>query len=180
LNDGYKDAAVEKNGKHEPAGPFRGGKYSVYEGGTRTPFITSWPGTIKAAESDQMVCTIDLAASLCALTGVEPKPGNCIDSQDVLGALLGKADAKGRASLVQQDNGSSGSLGYRKGQWKLVRLSKPNRRSKQPATENWQLFNLAADPSEKNDLSNEKPELIQTLIAELSGFESIQSEAADD
>ncbi|MFG0335495.1 MAG: sulfatase-like hydrolase/transferase, partial [Maioricimonas sp. JB049] len=43
LDDGYKDGAVEMLGDHTPAGPFSGGKYTVREGGTRTPFITRWP-----------------------------------------------------------------------------------------------------------------------------------------
>jgi MFS family permease len=42
LDDGYRDGAVERLGSHKPAGPFRGGKYSVFEGGTRTPFIARW------------------------------------------------------------------------------------------------------------------------------------------
>ena len=71
LDDGYKDDAIEKIGDHKPAGPYRGGKYNVFEGGTRTPFITRWIGRIPPGESDEMVCTIDLAASCAALAGVE-------------------------------------------------------------------------------------------------------------
>lgn len=46
LDDGYKDQAVERNqaAGHRPAGPFRGGKYSILEGGTRVGFIARWPG----------------------------------------------------------------------------------------------------------------------------------------
>ena len=44
LNDGYYDDAVEKNGNHTPAGVLRGGKYSLFEAGTRVPFITYWKG----------------------------------------------------------------------------------------------------------------------------------------
>ncbi|HAA49644.1 MAG TPA: arylsulfatase, partial [Planctomycetaceae bacterium] len=40
LDDGYKDGAIRQLGKHRPSGPFGGGKYSVLEGGTRTPLIT--------------------------------------------------------------------------------------------------------------------------------------------
>ena len=67
LDDGYQDGAITQLGKHTPAGRFRGGKYSIYEGGTRTPFITCWPGRIQPGVSDRMVCTVDLAASLAAL-----------------------------------------------------------------------------------------------------------------
>ena len=88
LDDGYKDGAVEKLGGHRPSGPFSGGKYSVLEGGTRTPFITRWKGRIKPRVSDEIVCTIDLAASFAALTGQTPAVNGCLDSFNVLDALL--------------------------------------------------------------------------------------------
>ena len=47
LNDGYYDDAVEKIGDHTPSGGLRGGKYSLFEAGTRVPFITYWKGKIK-------------------------------------------------------------------------------------------------------------------------------------
>ena len=47
LNDGYYDDAVEKLGDHTPAGQLRGGKYSLFEAGTRVPFITYWKGKTK-------------------------------------------------------------------------------------------------------------------------------------
>jgi arylsulfatase A-like enzyme len=70
LDDGYNDDAVSTNTAtgHQPSGIHRGGKYSVLEGGTRTPFITWWPGRIPAGQvSDEIVCSIDLVASLAAL-----------------------------------------------------------------------------------------------------------------
>ena len=48
VDDGYKDDAVAKLGSHAPSGPFRGGKYSHFEGGTRVPFIVRWPGARQA------------------------------------------------------------------------------------------------------------------------------------
>lgn len=78
LDDGYKDDAVEKLGSHLPAGPFSGGKYSVLEGGTRTPFITRWKGRIQPGVSDEMVCTIDLPASFAALTGASIPANACL------------------------------------------------------------------------------------------------------
>ncbi len=89
LDDGYQDGAVTQLGDHRPAGPYSGGKYSVLEGGTRTPFITRWKGRIPAGVSDQIVCTVDLAASLAELAAVSLPEDACLDSFDVLGALLG-------------------------------------------------------------------------------------------
>lgn len=173
LDDGYKDGAVEKLGTHKPAGPFSGGKYSVLEGGTRTPFITRWKGRIAPGISDQMVCTIDLAASMAALTGQPLADDACLDSLDVLGALLGEPGAKGRAALLQQDN-SGNNFGLRQGDWKLVR-QKPAGKSAAvvsltPHTEPHglnALYNLASDPGEQHDLSDEYPAQKKQMMAEL-------------
>ena len=119
LDDGYQDGAVTKLGKHQPAGPFRGGKYSIYEGGTRTPFITCWPGVIEPGVSEEMVCTIDLAASMAALIGQPLANGACRDSFNVLGALLGKPDARGRDHLIQQPNRGT-TMALRIGDWKVL------------------------------------------------------------
>jgi arylsulfatase A-like enzyme len=60
LNDGYYDDAVEKLGGHKPWGPLRGGKYSLFEAGTRVPFITYWKGTIEPASSGALISQIDI------------------------------------------------------------------------------------------------------------------------
>ena len=69
LNDGYYDEAVELCGDHRPAGPLRGGKYSMYDGGTRVPFIVSWPGAVDPGESDALVSQVDFLASFAATCG---------------------------------------------------------------------------------------------------------------
>jgi arylsulfatase A-like enzyme len=173
LDDGYKDGAIEKNGKHRAAGPYNGGKYSVLEGGTRTPFITRWKGRIPSGESDELVCTIDFAASLAALTGVELKRNACIDSFDVLSALLGENGARGRDHLVQQDNGRGGNYGLRVGNWKLQRHDSRTARNVKLRLVNtpvsrYQLFDLSSDPGEKNDVIAERPEVAERLTAQLS------------
>ncbi|MFZ9090993.1 MAG: sulfatase-like hydrolase/transferase, partial [Planctomycetaceae bacterium] len=174
MDDGYKDEALEKLGDHRAAGPFTGGKYSVYEGGTRTPFITSWKGRIQPQVSDEVVCTIDLAASLAALTGQTLPDDACLDSFDVLGALLGDRDARGRDHLVQQDNGRSGSYGLRVGEWKLQRHDRRSSRNQvvEKQLENtkvpkFQLFNLADDPAEKKNVIDQHPEVAEKLQQQL-------------
>lgn len=77
VDDGYQDQAVELLGDHRPWGPFRGGKYSAFEAGTRIPMILYWPGKIKAGNvSDALVSHIDLIASFASLlqTSLPGKP----------------------------------------------------------------------------------------------------------
>lgn len=174
LDDGYKDEAVEKNGDHRAAGPFAGGKYSVYEGGTRTPFITYWPGRIQPKTSDAVVCTIDLASSLASLTETKVPEDACLDSLSVLPALLGESN-EGRDHVVQQDNGNSGTWGLRVGDWKLQRHDRKSARNvkvEQQLTNQkvtrYQLFNLKEDPRERRNLLEEKPDVAERMIAKLT------------
>lgn len=173
LDDGYKDGAIEKNGGHKPAGPYSGGKYSVLEGGTRTPFITRWKGRIPVGKSDELVCTIDFAASFAAMTGVKLAGEACIDSFDVLGAMLGTGGAKGRDHLVQQDNGRGGNYGLRVGKWKLQRHDSKTARNVELRLVNtpvarYRLFDLSSDPAEKDNVIADHPEVAARLIAQLS------------
>ena len=175
LDDGYKDDAIEKIGKHRSGGIFSGGKYSVLEGGTRTPFITRWKGRVQPGVSDALVCTIDFAASLSALTGVALPRDACLDSIDVIDALLGKAGAKGRDHLVQQDNGRGGNYGLRVGDWKLQRHDSKRARNvvverqlANTAVPQYQLFDLASDPAEKTNVLAEHPAIAKRLKKQLA------------
>ncbi|WP_404309333.1 sulfatase family protein [Neorhodopirellula lusitana] len=168
LDDGYKDDAAEKLGEHKPSGPYHGGKYSVWEGGTRTPFITRMPGTIPVGVSDKMVCTIDMANSFATLVGQAIPQDACLDSLDVKDALLGDPNAKGRTSLVQQDNGSSGRYGFRKGKWKVVLYpQKKSYKSKadhsRTPKKEWTLYNLDQDPNETTDVSADHPDILEKM-----------------
>ena len=175
MDDGYKDFALEKLGDHRAAGPYTGGKYSVYEGGTRTPFITYWKGQIRPAVSDEIVCTIDLAGSLAALTRQSLPQNACVDSFNVLPALLGENGAKGRDHLVQQNNGNNGTYALRNGDWKLHRYDKKTARNvvveKQLANVKvppYMLFNLAEDPTESNNVIAEYPEVAERMKKQLA------------
>jgi arylsulfatase A-like enzyme len=162
LDDGYKDQAVEKLGDHKPSGLYRGGKYSVYEGGTRTPFIANWKGKIQPGVSDEVVCTIDIAASFAALTKTPLQENEFLDSFDVSEALIGKAGAKGRDHLIQQDNGTAGKFGYRVGQWKLVASGSK--------AQKFELYDLTKDPSEKTDVIKENPEIAEQMKERLAKY----------
>ena len=183
MDDGYADGALEKLGNHRAAGPYSGGKYSIYEGGTRTPFITRWTGKIAPGQvSDKMVCTIDFATSFSNYVGAEIPKNGLLDSEDVMDALLGKSCAKGRETLVQQNNsglGKNGSmnLSYRKGDWKLLRHDSGRtnnliveRKLQRTEVPKMQLIYLPDDPAEKSNLADKHPEKLKELNAELEAL----------
>ena len=172
LDDGYADGALARNGGHRPAGPFRGGKYSVFEGGVRTPFITCWPGRIEPGVSDAVVCTIDLPASLAALAGVEIPAGACPDSVNLAPALRGEPGAAGRDELVVQNNGAAFAL--IRGRWKLHRHDggrTSNLVVEAPLTgtpvPRLALFDLEADPRETTNLAAEHPGIAARMAGRL-------------
>jgi arylsulfatase A len=179
-DDGYADEALEEMGDHRAAGPYSGGKYSIFEGGTRTPFITYWPGTIKPGVSDKVVCTIDLAGSLANHLGVKLPKDACLDSLDVMDSMLGKKKAQGRPHLIQQDNGRGNNYGYRVGNWKLQRHDSKKTNNYQvnkllggqrgQKVPQFALFDLSKDPAEKNDLSAEYPKIFSKMKTELQKF----------
>ena len=87
---------------------------------------------------------------------------------------MGKANAKGREHLVQQDNGASGTFGLRVGDWKLHHYKKKKARNvvvRQALTNIevpvYQLFNLADDPAEKKNIIDQHPEVANRLKAQL-------------
>jgi len=177
MDDGYQDFALEKRGDHLASGPFRGGKYSIYEGGTRTPLITRWKGKIKSGLSDEVVCTIDFAASFAGLTGVKLPNDACLDSFGLIDAMMGKPEGKGRKHLIQQDNGQAGNFGFRVGSWKLQRHDSARTRnlkvekqledSKVPT---FQLFDLSQDPGESKNVLAEFPAVAERLKLQLAGL----------
>jgi len=175
LDDGYDDLANETLGDHKPAGPYAGGKYTIREGGTRTPFITYWKGKIQPGVSDEMVSTIDLAASMAALAGIDLPDDGLLDSFNVLDALLGKRGAKGREHIVSQDNGLRGSYGLRVGNWKLQRHDARIMYNGDLSMNTWTvpqfaLFNLEEDIEEATDVSDQNQEVFDRLKNQLQSI----------
>jgi arylsulfatase A-like enzyme len=175
LDDGYADEAVERLGNHRPAGPWRGGKYSLYEGGTRVPFLVRWPGHVPSGVSEALICQVDLLASLASLVQQPLPPDAAPDSFDLLPALLGRA-MQGRESLVEH----AGGLALRKGTWKYIPASgSPGKAAKagkaakvdpQRAPATAALFDLAVDPGETHNLATEQPQRVAEMAALLEAI----------
>jgi arylsulfatase A-like enzyme len=177
LDDGYRDEAREKNGDHQPSGPFRGNKYSAYEGGTRVPLIVRWPGRVKAGVSDALISQVDFLASFAALTGQPADPADAPDSRNALPTLLGESKA-GRAELVEQ----GGVLALRQGSWKLIPGNSGRRLNWNTETETGntpqpQLFDLAQDIGESNTVAVIHPERVQQMAARLTTLRGQQPES---
>lgn len=171
VDDGYRDQAVEKLGDHKPAGPLRGGKYSAYDGGTRVPFLVRWPGTVKPGVSAAPFSQVDLLASLADLTGRKLPEGAAPDSFDLLPALLGKSK-QGRPHIVEHAN----ALSLIAGDWKVIQAHVGPQRNltgneigndPQP-----QLFNLASDLAEQNNVAAQYPDKVKELLALLTRIQN--------
>ncbi len=165
LDDGYQDEAVTRLNGHTPAGVLRGGKYSAFEGGTRVPFIISWPKRTSSKVSTALVCQIDLLASFSKLLHQPIAAGEATDSEDVLDAFLGRTN-KGRSVLIVQ----GGALSVIKDDWKYIRPNIGIAYNKLTGIETGnapmpQLYNLKKDIGEKNNLAGKYPERVKELAA---------------
>lgn len=121
VDDGYKDKAEELLNGHTPSGPWRGNKYSAFEGGTAVPVIVRWPQKIKkTGDSDVLMSQIDWLASLGALINARLPKGSAPDSYDRLGNLIG-TDKTDRPWIVEQS--MNHTLSVRTKDWKYI---KPN------------------------------------------------------
>jgi arylsulfatase A-like enzyme len=164
LDDGYEDEAVEKLGEHKPSGIYRGGKYSLFEAGSRVPFITYWEGKIKPRVSDALVSQIDLLNSIANLVGSDLRTE---DGENLLDVFMGKS-AKGRENMVIE---AMSRTAYKKGDWVMIPPYDGPKvfESKNIETANddtYQLYNLKDDPSQQNNLAQSNPDKLEELKEE--------------
>jgi arylsulfatase A-like enzyme len=162
LNDGYYDEAVEKIGEHKPAGLLRGGKYSLFEAGTRVPFISYWKGKIKAGTSDALISQIDLLSSISGLVDSEIKVE---DSQNLIDVLVGESE-EGREDLVLE---ATSRTALRKGDWIMIPPYKGPAINSQVNIElgnsqEYQLYNLKEDLSQQNNLAKMNDAKLEEMI----------------
>ena len=172
YDDGYQDGTVPlcssapSDRGHYGAGPYRGGKYQIYEGGHRVPFIVGWPGVIEPGWSDALVTQVDFLASFASLLGVDIPEGEARDSQDTMKAFLGR-DKVGRKHIITESFG----LALRDGNWKYIEPSRPRWwGGREPIPES--LYNLEDDIAEKENIVEKYPERVAAMREKLNRLKS--------
>jgi len=186
---------------HRQNGELLGFKFGVWEGGHRVPFIVRWPGKVEpGTTSDQLLGNVDMLATFAAVTGQEFEPSQLGDSVNMLPALIDNPAAPIRDHLVLAPHKGS-HLSIRRGKWMYIPQQgsggftgkKPGdhtfagppaasfvgsvnsdiedghiRKDAPPA----QLYDLDADPSQKENLYNAYPEVVQELSSLLKTYSS--------
>ena len=157
-DNGGSNASINK--------PLRGGKGTLYEGGTRVPSFISWPATIKGGQTfEPPLHIVDLLPTFAGLAGAETSKCKPLDGIDFWPALAqGKPLPK--RDLLHNVNDPSGRGCIRSGEWKLI-LSKEERKADGiplPDSKLYaELFNIQKDPYEQENLAAAHPELVETL-----------------
>ena len=164
---------------HESSGQFRGMKRDIYEGGHRVPFIVRWPGKVKAGSvNDGIISQVDIMATLAAIVGAEVPKDTAHDSFNQLPTLLGETPSA-RTEIVH--NTYKDAYVVRQGDWLLVdrkgvrgQHAGAHRKVPKWYDEKYgytmsetpgELFNMAKDPSQKNNLYEQMPDKVEELKA---------------
>jgi arylsulfatase A-like enzyme len=165
IEDAYDDGGYRDLNGHTPSGPYRGGKYSLFEAGTRVPFFISWRGKIKTLQqSDALVSQMDLFSSFAKLTGIKLEGSVAPDSREMLDVLMGQS-RKGREYLVEH-NGNIG-FGVISGDWKYIdprNGPKYNQNKIELGNDKAvQLYHLKSDPEEQQNVAAQHPDIVQKM-----------------
>lgn len=170
----WYDRDVERFG-HDSAGGLRGMKGDAWEAGHRMPLIVRWPGKVKAGSNTaQTICFTDVLATLAEIVGQPIPEGQATDSFSFLNVLLGEQpeDQPVRGPVVVPS--CRGMMTIRSGPWKLIAglgsggFLHPKRGDRKPRGPQGQLYNLADDPGETQNLYQQRPDIVRRLEEELA------------
>ena len=144
--------------------PLRGGKGDMWEGGIRVPCIVRWPrGRIPAGTvSDEFLTSLEILPTLCAQALVEVPEGISLDGFNMIEVLRGKQPSPRHEMFWQRKD----QVGARVKNWKWVRQKKGGG-----------LFDLAHDPGESHDLSEERPEILKMVHARYQAWRKSMDQA---
>jgi arylsulfatase A len=166
-----KAAGIEKlkSQGHLVSAHLRGSKADLWDGGHRIPFIVRWPGHVQpGSQCDQLICLVDLFATVADLTSVDLPAGSAEDSVSLLPALSGNKIRSTRNGVIHHS--ISGHFAYRQGNWKLLLArasggwTSPKENEAPAGSPPAQLYDLAADVGEQVNLYEQRPDVVEKLL----------------
>ncbi|MBL8218953.1 MAG: sulfatase-like hydrolase/transferase, partial [Bryobacterales bacterium] len=151
--------------------PLKGGKATLYEGGTREPCIVVWPGRTKPGSvSSELIQSIDFYPTLLQMAGLQPRSDVTLDGIDIRPALLGKRLSRDTLYChfphYTPLTGNTPGTWVRKGDWKLIRFYCEN----DDQSDKLELYNLQTDPGETNNLAAREPARVKELNSLITAF----------
>jgi len=166
-NGGLPDIAYRPDlpGVHpDSTGHLRGFKKDLYEGGIRVPTIVEWPGTIEHRESHYPSGTIDMFLTLIDIAGLSPDSINAVND----GVSLEPVFKNEEPSRREKPMGFRANAGraWLDNDWKLVR----NYTSGEDGP--YELYNVVGDPSESNNLIDQRPDIAARMMKELMAWDA--------
>lgn len=164
-DNGPADPLVKKGAAS--AGPFRGHKHQMHEGGILVPACAVWPGKIRPLETSVRCSTIDFFPTIANLTGYKLKDKRPIDGIDLMPIMTGKVKSRetdlyfGYRRLISGIDGKS----IIRGDYKLLREATKENKGR------LRLYDLSKDPYEKKDLADRMPSKVKDLSEALKEIE---------
>lgn len=148
--------------------PLRAYKQSVYEGGVRVPFVITWPKLFLPGVIDEPILSLDILPTVCDILGIKLPSDRDYDGKSLISLINGEQDGPLHDYLFW-DGDRGPHWAVRHGDWKVVM---PNRGS----IEDVELYNLAQDISESNNLSKQYPEITNHLVQKYQEWRSKMGE----
>lgn len=165
INDGYYDQSAESNGFYKPAGMLRGSKGSVFEGGTRIPFLVRYPAKITVPKiSNALISQIDLIGSFAGFFNQALDKQSAPDSQNLWFTLVGKKTTS-RAMFIEHSH----AFAVTDGQWKYIHPTDielkyyANTQVETGYDQIPQLYNLKNDIAETENLAQKHPLIVEKM-----------------
>jgi N-acetylgalactosamine-6-sulfatase len=154
------------------AGPFRGYKSGLYEGGVRVPFLVRWRNRVPAGrvEDDSVIASVDLLPTIASIAGVELPVGETFDGEDVSDIWLGAS--RGRTKPLMWEyrfefnadvTNKAPVLAIRNGDWKLLM---------NPDSSRVELFNMVTDRRERTNLAEQRPAIVADLSQQVLAWQA--------
>lgn len=146
---------VNDNGglREDQNAPYRGTKNTTYEGGVRVPCVLRWPGKIQAGQAnDEMMHVTDFYSTFLALGGAQAQQDRPVDGMDMTAVIFGDAPSP-RDEIIFDVAGCVRLPTIRKGDYKLM---------------GEELYNIVKDPSEKNNIAAQHPQVVAALKKRLA------------